>query len=140
VIAGAPPLPWRVRVQPERMFLLCGAAALVLGGGWCAAVAAGLSGPACAWKSGTGWPCFGCGATRAVLLLTEGHWLEAVRMNPALVLALPLLAVAGGYCAAVLVFRLEPWRPRALAAVPWRWLAVAVLAANWIYLLAAGRA
>jgi|GEM_PF-3628115 hypothetical protein len=47
-----------------------------------------------------------------------------------------LLAV---YATSVLVFRLEPMRPAVLSAPGLRWVAAALLAANWIYLLCADR-
>jgi hypothetical protein len=135
-----PPLPWKVRVQPEVIFLLCSAAVLLFGMLWCAASAAGWHGWVCAWKSGTGLPCAGCGTTRSMVLLAGGSWRAALQLNPAAVLLLPLWGTAALYAAAVLIFRLEPWRPAALAGWPWRWIAVGILLANWTYLLAAGLA
>jgi hypothetical protein len=135
-----PPLPWKVRVQPEQIFLLCSLAVLLLGGVWCAGVAAGWSGWGCAWKSCTSLPCAGCGVTRSLLLLAGGHWLDALQMNPVAVLALPFFAAANIYAATVLLLQLEPWRPSTLAVLPWRWIAAGVLLVNWMYLLAAGRA
>jgi hypothetical protein len=122
------------------IILLCSAALAVLGGGWLAATAAGWTGWGCVWKSCTALPCAGCGTTRSLLLLAAGHWSEAVRMNPAAVLLVPGLAAANCYAAAVVLFRLEPWRPVVLARLPWRWILVAFLLAHWTYLLAAGRA
>ena len=47
-----------------------------------------------------------------------------------------LLAV---YATSVLVFRLEPLRPAVLDAPRLRWVAAALLAANWIYLVICAR-
>ena len=41
----------------------------------------------------TGWYCPGCGTARAVSMLTHGHLLAALRMNPVTVLGLPLIGV-----------------------------------------------
>lgn len=135
-----PPLPWKVRVQPEVIFLLCSAAVLLLGALWCAVSAAGWHNWACAWKSGTGLPCVGCGTTRSMVLLAGGSWRAALQLNPAAVLLLPVWTAAALYAATVLVLRLEPLRFPALAGWPWRWIAAAFLLANWTYLLATGRA
>lgn len=117
--------------------MLGAGAALAVAGGWYLALVTAVTGGWwCAWKSGTGWPCAGCGGTRSVLLLAAGEWREALVTNPGVVLA---VAAAGGavvYAAAVLVFRLEPWRPRVPA---WRWMVGAGFALNWVYLVWAGR-
>ena len=135
-----PPLPWPVRVQAEKTLLLCVSAVSVFGGAWCLFAASGLTVWTCAWKSCTAWPCAGCGATRAVIQLSTGRWADAWALNPAAVLLVPLLAATALYALIVLLFRLEPWRPAWARRVPWRWLAVTALLANWLYLLAAGRA
>lgn len=134
-----PPLPWPVRVRAEKTLLLCVSALAVFAGAWCLISAAGLAGWPCVWKSCTAWPCAGCGSTRAVILLSSGSWADALALNPAAVLLVPLLAAAALYAAIVLLFRLDPWRPVWARRIPWRWLAVAALLVNWVYLLAAGR-
>lgn len=48
--------------------------------------------PLCALHALTGLECPGCGATRAVHALLDGHLLLALRNNALVVLALPLLA------------------------------------------------
>jgi hypothetical protein len=138
--AVPPVLPRAVRIEPEKLLLLCSLAGLVVGLVWCAVVAAGLGGPVCSWKSTTGIPCAGCGATRSVLLLFGGQWVEAWRMNPGVLAALTLLLGANLYAAAVVFLRLEPWRPRGAGGWPWRWVIGGGVALNWIYLIAAGRA
>ncbi len=96
----------------------------------------------CRFKSWTGRPCLTCGATRAVLALSHGHMGGALAMNPLVaLLLLGLLAVAP--CAA-LIWALRLPRPRlAPADRAGRVILVATLAAaaaaNWVYLLAAGR-
>lgn len=138
--AVPPPLPWSVRVQPERTLLLCAAAFAVFGGALCLFHGLGLHAWTCVWKSCTTLPCAGCGATRAVVLLLSGAASDAWSMNPGAVLLVPLLGMVALYAAATLVFRLEPWRPAWRRLVPWRFLLVVSLLANWLYLLAFGRA
>jgi len=60
-------------------------------------------------------------------------------MNPGAVLLVPALGAAFFYAAATLALRLEPWRPSWARRMPWRWLLVLAVVANWVYLLAAGR-
>ena len=135
-----PPLPHRAVTQPERTLLACSAAAAVLGAAVAWGLAHGLASWGCAWKACTGWPCAACGGTRAVLLLAGGRWADAFALNPGVVLGLGLLVLANLYAAAVLLFRLRPWRPRPWLQARWRWLLPAALLANWLYLLVAGAA
>lgn len=92
----------------------------------------------CAWHSVTGWPCPGCGTTRSFLCLIRGQWLEALVMNPGAVLGVLVLIVLNFYAASVLLFRFEPCR-LSCAWRGWRWLVAVSFAANWVYLLVAGR-
>lgn len=46
--------------------------------------------PKCALYTATGISCPGCGSLRALHQLTHGHLLEALRLNPGLILALGL--------------------------------------------------
>ena len=48
--------------------------------------------PRCLLYVTTGWQCPGCGATRATNALLHGDWAAAWRLNPLLLLLLPLLA------------------------------------------------
>lgn len=96
--------------------------------------------PVCKWKSLTGIPCAGCGGTRALQSLMHGDWSGALLLNPGAVVLAAGFALASAYAAMVVVFRLPPWRPSWARRVPWRWIGLALIAANWIYLLAAGRA
>lgn len=103
-----------------------------------AAFAAGRGGPSdfpelCGVKVLFGIPCPFCGGFRATAALGRADLPEAVRWNPGVVLLHGWLAATG----ALLVLRkTPPWfRPgrAALAA------GLAALAANWAYLLFAGR-
>jgi hypothetical protein len=90
----------------------------------------------CPFRALTSLPCFTCGGTRSMIALSRFDLLRALEMNP-------LVAVAGLLAALYVVHSLrvsitrKPWRPE----LP-RWarpLAIAALAANWIYLIAVGR-
>lgn len=94
----------------------------------------------CVFRAATGIPCLTCGATRALGELVTGDFRGALAMNPLATLA---------------AFALVPWgigdlalmaRGRALSlevapagARVLRVLAVVAVAANWGYLVAAGR-
>lgn len=113
-----------------------------LGFGWIVARAAGptLQVP-CVVKTLTGWPCLTCGATRAAVLLADGHVGAALRMNPLVTAALLGWAafVPYGIGAAV------GWWPRVgLSLGPrgcteLRMAVVAVALATWFFLVMDGR-
>jgi len=69
-------------------------------------------------------------------LLVGGRWLEALRLNPGVVALVAGTGVVAMYAAAVLVLRLEPWRPRVPA---WRLVLGAAFVLNWMYLVWVGR-
>ena len=94
--------------------------------------------PPCFFRRLTGFPCLTCGGTRAALALLQGDVGAALRANPLMTLALALL-VGGGLVAFALVLvgrgvrgpgRVPGWVRAAL---------VAVLAANWFWLIVDGR-
>ena len=94
--------------------------------------------PVCILKSVAGVPCPTCGTTRAALALARLDVLEALTLNPLATLGWTML-VGGGLAAGVWVLAGHPlrepsWRiePRVRVAV------VALLLANWIYLVLAG--
>ena len=92
----------------------------------------------CAFKSLTGLPCLSCGATRAVLGLAQGSPWTAFAANPLVTLALVLFGIGGLTAFAMALLDLPlPGLPRRLP-MSLRLGAVAVLAANWIYLIEAG--
>lgn len=71
----------------------------LVGAGACAAVPLYVADPAqvgffppCPIYALTGLYCAGCGTTRAVHQLLHGHWRMALRLNPLLLLLLPVLA------------------------------------------------
>ncbi|MBE2181554.1 MAG: DUF2752 domain-containing protein [Chthoniobacterales bacterium] len=134
-----PPLPRRIRTRVEQNMVIVGIAAAVLGVSWCAVVMAVPSFHVCTWKTLTGFPCAGCGGTRALLLLFGGRWSDALLMNPGAVLSAVVWAVLMLYASSVLIFRLEPWRPAWRGVRMWRWVFAGAVAVNWLYLLAVGR-
>ena len=136
ISAEPPPLPWKFRTGPERLFLVLAGSAAAL-----AVVFVFVSQYVhfpwvCAWRGMTGIPCAGCGGTRAAVFLLRGDWWQALVLNPGVVLGAVALFAAAFYSVAVIFFRLEPWRPRLQG---WRWWLAAAVAANWLYLLAVSR-
>ncbi|MEO5821319.1 MAG: DUF2752 domain-containing protein [Vicinamibacteraceae bacterium] len=136
-------LTWRplrpLEVDHEALWLLVGGASLCLLG--VALVTPGIQLPRCAFKTMTGLPCPTCGVTRAIIALSRGDVDRALFMNP-------LVAVAAGigllyllYAAAVLALRLPRFRPTvsAVGADRLRIVTVAVVAINWLWLIATGR-
>lgn len=63
----------------------------------------------------------------------------ALAMNPGAVFAALFAAALAVYASVVLLFRLEPLRLPVLRGKMWRFAVLLALAANWIYLLVAGR-
>lgn len=100
---------------------------------------AGVALPGCVWKCATGIPCAGCGGTRAIAALLDGSLLGAMAWNPGAVFASFAAAVAAFYAACVLLFRLEPWRPKLPGGIWWKAAFAFLIVANWAYLLFAAR-
>lgn len=134
-----PPLPHAVRTQAERLILVCSAAGAALGGFYLLAVSVCGAVWPCAWKSVTSLPCAGCGGTRAALSLASGDWAGALALNPGAVLLFGVLLALNAYAVLTVAGVLQPLRPVFLRGARWRIAVVAVFAANWIYLLVAGR-
>ncbi len=91
----------------------------------------------CPFRAATGLPCLTCGASHAFAHLVRGRGMAALGANP-------LGALLALVCAVHLLWTLAriaglPWAPRTTTATrPLRIAALALLAANWGYLLAAG--
>jgi len=96
-----------------------------------------LAPPPCLFKSLTGLPCAACGGTRAALALARLDVASALRWNPLAAVALPAFVVLG--LGAGLLWLLGREVPDPRPPLPLRVLGLAALAANWVYLLAAGR-
>jgi hypothetical protein len=131
-----------VRARPQGLPL----GAILLVGGLVAGTAVHLFGldhlpfPACLFKAVTGWPCLTCGSTRAVGRLFAGDLPGALAMNP-LTTVVALGIVPWGLVDLALAARrraldLSLSGPASLAA---RGTAVALLLANWAYLIAVRR-
>lgn len=105
---------------------------LVAGGGIWYVKATDPNGPSllppCLFHSVTGLWCTGCGITRALHHILNGHFYAGFRMNPLAVLALPFLL----WFTALLFWRL--WRNKPLPDVPlWLpWVTLAVILAYTI--------
>ncbi len=97
--------------------------------------------PLCPFKTITGLPCPTCGVTRAVMAMTRLDLAAALAFNPLAVAG----AILGGiyllYAAIVLAARLPRLRPRLTARdfTSARVVVIAVLSANWLYLVLVGR-
>lgn len=115
------------------------AAALVALSPFATRLAAAL--PACPFKSLTGLPCPGCGATRAALALSRLDVATAFAVSPLAAAAWTGL-VAGGLLAGAwsLTGRALPAPPRLDGRRLWAWrVAVGTaVVGNWLYLLYAG--
>src|SRR5213595_139768 len=101
--------------------------------------AIGLPWPRCLFHDLTGLPCVTCGATRSAISFFHGHFLAALQWNPLVFAALCGLSIFNLYGFVVLVTRVPRLRlanlTRREKSVS-RYLTVALLALNWIYLLA----
>ncbi|HEX2163355.1 MAG TPA: DUF2752 domain-containing protein [Thermoanaerobaculia bacterium] len=102
-------------------------------------LAAGL--PACPLKATTGWPCPGCGTTRAALALADLDVLAAFAVSPLAATGWVALVGGGLVAGGLAVAGIEPpappaWTPRRLTL--FRLGAAAAIAGNWLYLVAAG--
>ena len=93
--------------------------------------------PACVFRAMTGVACPGCGSTRAILALGNGHVVEAVQLNPLFTAAVVGFVVLG---------LLAPWWTLAAGRLPVvtrvgvgpRLAAVAVVALNWGWIILRG--
>jgi hypothetical protein len=120
----------------ELVWLAVSVAALAGGAAW---LALGFTWPRCPFLALTGFPCLTCGATRATIALLHGDFPLALSWNPLAFLALCGVALFDLYALVVLGSR---W-PR-LRIVDWtktektaaRIAVIALIAVNWIYLLA----
>jgi hypothetical protein len=127
--------PDREDRQVAALWAVCAGLVLLLRPIWIAA--AGVL-PPCAWHAWTGWPCPGCGATRAILSLLRGDPVGAIAWNP-LAACGAVVFVAGGL-AAPAWFALGGQRPAIPSAHRTAWGAAAVLAlvANWSWIAVSG--
>jgi len=128
---------WRPADREDRqvavLWAICAGLTVFLRPLW---IAMGRFVPPCPWHAWTGWPCPGCGTSRAVLRLLHADPAGALAVNP-LAAAAAVAFVAGGFLAPVwlacgglrpeLARRHRPAWALALAAAflaNWSWLAV----------------
>jgi hypothetical protein len=133
-------LVWR-RLQPaefnhELIWLAVSVAAAIGGAIW---LRLGFPTLRCPFLAVTGYPCLTCGATRCAIALLHGNFSLAWLWNPLALVALCGVAVFDLYAAIVLIaraprLRLVDWTHTEKNAV--RIAVIALIAMNWIYLLA----
>ena len=125
----------RGELDHEALWLGVSLAALVVAWLW---VRGGLASPACFFHEMTGWPCPGCGSTRCVRYALRGAFHAAFLVNPLMGATLAGIALFDLYAATVLALRLPRWRPgkvSARTALTLRAGSVALLVANWLWLV-----
>jgi hypothetical protein len=91
----------------------------------------------CVFRSLTGFPCPTCGTTRAATAFLDGHLIAALAANPLAAVA-GLLFVVGAPLAAF--WAVARWPVPVLPTPLPGWMrggAVAVVAANWLYIIIA---
>jgi Protein of unknown function (DUF2752) len=106
----------------------------------CAAIwlSLGLPWPTCLFHELTGLPCLTCGATRSTIAFLHGNFATAWSWNPLAFIALCAVALFDLYALSVLIMRAQRLRIVFLserAKHITRFVVIAVLALNWIYLL-----
>jgi hypothetical protein len=124
-------------IDHELVWLLV---SLGAGGGLMVWFWAHLPMPGCAFHSLTGLPCLTCGATRSALQFMHGHFITSLAFNPLAFASYCGIALFDLYAAAVLVLhaprlRFEKFSNHEKKML--RGFVVALLVANWIYLLSA---
>lgn len=94
--------------------------------------------PACPLKSWTGWPCLTCGATRTALELSHFDVLGALAISP--LMTVVWIVLIGGGLVAGFAALMGYGVPEPSGRISWRWrvAVVAVVLANWWYLVWAG--
>jgi uncharacterized protein DUF2752 len=120
----------------ELVWLAVSVATLAGGAAW---LALGLAWPQCPFLVLTGFPCLTCGATRTTIALLHGDFPLALSWNPLAFLALCGVALFDLYALFVLLgrgprLRVVDWTRTEKTAV--RIAVIALIALNWIYLLA----
>lgn len=126
-------------MKPERQLgLLWGSVAFLLVA--LSPMAAHVAGslPPCPVRALVDLPCPSCGATRAALALSQLDLAAAFSASPLAALGWIGL-VGGGLVVGLLAILGRPVRePKWVQSNPIRWLLMAIVLANWVYLVGAG--
>lgn len=95
--------------------------------------------PICLFHALTGHPCLTCGATRSAIALSHGNLLAAWKWNPLVFVSYVTMSIFDAYALFAIVARARRLRfvisPREKTFIRYSFLALMV--ANWIYLLIA---
>jgi hypothetical protein len=133
-------LQWRPRFpgEPdhELVWFTVSVTSVIGAAGW---LALSLPRPQCFFLAYTGFPCLTCGSTRALIAFLHGDLLGAFRWNPVAFLTFSVLIVYDLYAVTVLVGRTARLRIVGCSAAQAkiiRVIVIAILALNWVYLLA----
>ena len=121
----------------EFIWLLVCAGTFVFAAAW---LALRLPWPACIFHAVTGFPCATCGATRSAVALFHGQFLAAWKWNPLAFASYLAIIIFNLYAVGVVVTRAPRLRLVSFAPAEKKFLrlsAIALLLANWIYLLVA---
>lgn len=116
-------------VDHEAIWLPVSVAALGMGALWARFQ---LPVPPCLFHQLTGCPCPGCGATRAMRQLAQGHIEAALHFNPLAVCLLATLVAFDLYATIVLALRLPRFRVDAVSPNMARWLRLGIIGAVWV--------
>ena len=119
----------------ELIWLVVSLAVFLGGAAW---LWVGLPFPRCPFLVMTGYPCLTCGATRCAIALAHGNFPHALTWNPLATVGLCAVLLFDLYAAIVLLARLPRVRVvdfsrREKNAL--RFVIIALIAANWVYLL-----
>ena len=132
-------MTWRPPDREDRqvatLWAVCAGLAVLFRPFW---IAAAGSLPPCVWRSWTGWPCPGCGTTRAIVRLLHADLSGALAANP-LAACAAVAFVVGGFVAPVWL-ACGGQRPFVAARQRPAWIAVfaAAFLVNWSWLCASG--
>jgi hypothetical protein len=123
----------------ELIWLSVSLGSLAMAAAW---FALGLPWPHCIFLEITGHPCITCGATRAAIAFFHLDFWSAWKWNPLVFTAFCGLSIFDAYAFAVLLIRAPRLRIAQLTPTEkifFRFVAVALLLSNWIYLLSRPR-
>ncbi|MEY2480667.1 MAG: hypothetical protein QOI04_1594 [Verrucomicrobiota bacterium] len=118
----------------ELLWLSVSLGGLVVAAAW---MTLHLPWPHCFFLAVTGHPCVGCGGTRAAIAFFHGDFIASSKWNPLAFVFLCGVALFDVYAAVVLVARVPRLRVKVSGTekIFARSFVIALLAANWIYLL-----